>query len=142
MKKKNNYQKKYVFTYGTLKRGFVNNYFLDNAIFIDTATTCDKFQMYPCVGFGYPFVIKSEKNNRIKGEVFEIQTQEQEDRLDMLEGVPCLYIKEIIKVELESGKIIDALIYIKNEDKNTNFIDKSISLKEWDLNTLANQRKG
>ena len=138
MKKKRIYQKKYVFTYGTLKRGFVNNYFLNDAIFIDTAITCDKFQMYPCTGFGYPFVIKSEKNNQIKGEVFEIQSQEQEDSLDMLEGVPCLYIKEIIKVELKSGKIIDALIYIKNEKNHINFMDRSVPLIEWNLNTLGN----
>ena len=35
----------YIFTYGTLKRGFSNSYFLDDAIFVSSAITCEKYQM-------------------------------------------------------------------------------------------------
>ena len=52
----------YIFTYGTLKRGFVNNYFLDDAIFISTAITVEKYQMYPSIGNAL-FYFKNEKNN-------------------------------------------------------------------------------
>ena len=65
----------YIFTYGTLKRGFSNSYFLDDAIFVSSAITCEKYQMYPCIGNGYPFLIKSEKNHQIKGEVFKTNSK-------------------------------------------------------------------
>ena len=96
----------YIFTYGTLKRGFVNNYFLDDAIFISTAITVEKYQMYPSIGNAYPFLIKSEKKYQIKGEVFKTNSQKILDSLDELEGYPDLYLKEFIKVELENKKII------------------------------------
>ena len=49
-------QEIYIFTYGTLKRDFPNNYFLDNAIFISKAITCDNYQMYPCNNKSFPFL--------------------------------------------------------------------------------------
>ena len=49
-----------MFVYGTLKKGFLNHHFLDNAKFIDYSITWEKYQMHPCIENGYPFVIKSE----------------------------------------------------------------------------------
>ena len=115
----------YIFTYGTLKRGFSNSYFLDDAIFVSKASTCEKYQMYPCIGKGYPFVIKSEKNNFIKGEVFKTNSKEILKRLDELEGYTDLYLKEFVKVKLETNQIIDALIYFKNEETNLRAIGLS-----------------
>lgn len=123
----------YIFTYGTLKRGFMNNYFLDGAIFVSPAITCEKYQMYPCIGNAYPFLIKSEKNHRIKGEVFKTDSQEILDKLDALEGYPDLYLKEFIKVELENKQIIEALIYFKNEKTNLKSIDFSNPIVEWEI---------
>ena len=121
----------YIFTYGTLKRGFVNNYFLDDAIFISTAITVEKYQMYPCIGNAYPFLIKSEKKYQIKGEVFKTNSKELLKNLDYLEGYPDLYLKEFIKVSLEDGKVVDALVYFKNEENNLDAVDYSNPMNEW-----------
>lgn len=121
----------YIFTYGTLKRGFVNNYFLDDAIFISTAITVEKYQMYPSIGNAYPFLIKREKKYQIKGEVFKTNSQKILDSLDELEGYPDLYLKEFIKVELENKKIIEALVYFKNEKNNLDAVDYSKPIIEW-----------
>lgn len=47
--------KVYVFVYGSLKIGYVNNYVLADSTFISDGKTCDKFQMYPVIGGAYPF---------------------------------------------------------------------------------------
>ena len=124
----------YIFTYGTLKRGFVNNYFLDDAIFISTAITVEKYQMYPCINKSFPFLIKSEKVQQIRGEVFKTSSSELLDVLDFLEGYPNLYIKKIIDVELENKDIVKALVYVKNEDTNLNSVDYTTPLNEWSDN--------
>ncbi len=121
----------YIFTYGTLKRECINNYFLDGAIFISPAITVEKYQMYSCIGNAYPFLIKSEKKHQIKGEVFKTNSQEILDRLDELEGYPDLYLKEFIKVKLENKQIVEALVYFKNEKNNLDAVDYSKPIIEW-----------
>lgn len=123
--------KKLIFVYGTLKRGFSNNFILEKAKFISTATTIEKYQIYPVIGNAYPFLIKSEKQNFIKGEVFEVIEQETLDSLDVLEGYPDLYLKENIFVNLENGMKVEVLTYFKNEETNKDIIDKSKSYIEW-----------
>ena len=130
-------QEIYIFTYGTLKRDFPNNYFLDNAIFISKAITCDNYQMYPCNNKSFPFLIKSEKIQQIKGEVFKINSKELLNELDYLEGYPNLYLREFIKVKLEDDSIVEALVYFKNEKTNLSVVDYSKPIDEWKgLNSL------
>ena len=123
----------YIFTYGTLKRGFKNHYLLlDDATFVSNAITCEKYQMYPCIiGNGYPFVIKSENISQIEGEVYEITSKKTLENIDMLEDYPDLYLKELIKVKLFNEKIVEALIYFKNEETYLKEIDKSIYMSKW-----------
>lgn len=124
-------KKTYVFVYGTLKKGYCNDHYLTDAKFISNAVTYERYQMHPVIGNGYPFLIKSEKVNFIKGEVYEVNSQEILDNLDMLEAYPFLYLKEFIKVELENEEIIQALTYFKNEETNKDSVDRSKSLIEW-----------
>ncbi|MCT7540363.1 MULTISPECIES: gamma-glutamylcyclotransferase family protein [Aliarcobacter] len=125
----------YIFTYGTLKRGFKNHYLLlDDATFVSNAITCEKYQMYPCINKSFPFLIKSEKVQQIRGEVFKTSSSELLDVLDFLEGYPNLYIKKIIDVELENKDIVKALVYVKNEDTNLNSVDYTTPLNEWSDN--------
>lgn len=125
----------YIFTYGTLKRGFKNHYLLlDDATFVSNAITCEKYQMYPCINKSFPFLIKSEKVQQIRGEVFKTSSSELLDVLDFLEGYPNLYIKKIIDVELENKDIVKALVYVKNEKTFLNSVDYSTPLNEWDDN--------
>lgn len=51
--------------------------------------------------------------------------------LDYLEGYPDLYLKEFIKVSLEDGNVVDALVYFKNEENNLDAVDYSNPMNEW-----------
>ncbi|QEZ90202.1 gamma-glutamyl cyclotransferase, AIG2-like (plasmid) [Aliarcobacter cibarius] len=124
----------YVFTYGTLKKGFSNNHFLNDAIFISNAITCDNYQMYPCSNKNFPFLIKSENVQQIKGEVFKTNSKKVLDDLDYLENYPNLYLKEFIKVKLENNSIVEALVYFKNEKSYLNAVDYSMPINEWNDN--------
>lgn len=121
----------YVFVYGSLKIGYVNNYVLADSKFISNGKTCDKFQMYPVIGGAYPFLIKSEKVSNIIGEVFEVNSQMVLDNLDTLEGYPEYYLKEFIDIEIEDGSVIQALTYFKNEVNYPDSLDKSQPMTEW-----------
>lgn len=121
----------YLFTYGTLKKGFCNNSLIRELEFIDTAKTIEKYQMYPCSNYAFPFVIKSEKNHQIVGEVYKLNSKKDLDLLDELEGYPSLYIRETIKVELSNKKNIEAIIYLKNEDEYKDFIELNKPILEW-----------
>lgn len=121
----------HIFTYGTLKKGFTNHFILENENFISAAITLHKYQMYPCTNFAFPFLIKSEEYDFIKGEVFEIVSSETLSKLDVLEGYPDLYLKEFIEVKLENGKVLKALTYFKNEETNKDIIEDTFPINEW-----------
>ena len=90
--------------------------------------------MYTCINKSLTFLIKSEKVQQIRGEVFKTSSSELLDVLDFLEGYPNLYIKKIIDVELENKDIVKALVYVKNEDTNLNSVDYTTPLNEWSDN--------
>lgn len=122
---------RYIFTYGTLKRGFCNNGLIEHLIYIDEAKTIEKYQMYPCVNYAFPFVIKSEKNHQIFGEVYALESLDDLILLDELEGYPTLYLREIVKIKLSNGEIIEAIMYLKNEENHEEFIKKDEPILEW-----------
>ena len=74
---------------------------------------------------GYELLFKGHPNNAFltvapkKGSsvpvvVWEIE-EEDEKSLDRYEGYPVLYYKEYIPVELEGGKVIEAMAYIMTD---------------------------
>lgn len=122
---------KYLFTYGTLKKGFLNHHFLEDCKFISRAITCEKYQMYPAINYLFPFLIESERNSFIKGEVYLIDEKKEED-LDYLENYPIMYIKKYIKVRtLPNNEELECLIYIKNEEFSDENMDKTKPITEW-----------
>lgn len=123
----------YIFVYGTLKAGYQNHHFLTDAEFVSDAITCDKYQMYPSITQQFPFLIKSEKYQQIKGEVFKTNSKKLLDDLDYLEGYPNLYLREFINVKLENNSIVKALVYFKNEDTHLNTVDYSKPINEWKI---------
>lgn len=120
----------YFFTYGTLKKGFYNHGMIKHLEFIDKAITCKRFQMYPCVNFAFPFVVKSESNQQISGEVYRINEADLK-LLDELEDHPILYKREKTMVRLTNGQSVEAIIYIKNEQNHPEYIDKNHPIFEW-----------
>ena len=90
--------------------------------------------MYPCSNKNFPFLIKSENVQQIKGEVFKTNSKKVLDDLDYLENYPNLYLKEFIKVKLENNSIVEALVYFKNEKSYLNAVDYSMPINEWNDN--------
>lgn len=117
-----------VFVYGTLKKGFSNDKFLESSEFIGKAYTKNKFPMYIYKNGPYPFpymlnmisrsaeLAKGDKNiftakqlnvmseaNNVKGEVYKI-SDETLAKLDWLEGCPDFYFRREIKVIVKTDK--------------------------------------
>jgi gamma-glutamylcyclotransferase (GGCT)/AIG2-like uncharacterized protein YtfP len=94
-----------VFVYGTLKRGHGNNRILANtdSKFIGTTKTDPKYTMVTLGSF--PGVVQ-EGVTPIQGEVWEVDERTLEGPLDMLEGYPSFYDREITPTEFG-----DAWIY-------------------------------
>lgn len=95
--------------YGTLKAGRGNHRLLVNA---ETVTknglTKDKFAMYSS---GIPYVVKDEKANNIKVEVYKVDDEELQ-RIDGLEGHPGWYKREEIIVTDTESKTEHANVWL------------------------------
>jgi len=104
-------KKQYVFVYGTLKRGYSNHALLQGCGYLGVAQTVDKFAMYER---GIPYVSKQENKTQIIGELYLVD-ELCLNNLDMLEGHPDWYKRELINVTciLNSGdfKTIKAWLY-------------------------------
>lgn len=89
--------KLFCFVYGTLKAGKSNNHLLEKATFVREAVTKPIYRLWN-VG-RYPALTKDLINGKaIQGEIWEI-TPEILVRLDRLEGVPWLYVREVLEIE-------------------------------------------
>ena len=106
-----------VFVYGTLKKGFSNHYWhLGSAEDVfPFASTVKKYAMIVKTGYVYPYILgEHDQGHRILGEVYEV-TDSQLTRLDLLEGNPTHYRRELVEIENDEnpGEIIKAWMYIK-----------------------------
>jgi len=99
----------YVFVYGTLKKGFENNHFLNGAKFIGNVITKEKYPMVNIVK-AYPYIINDVGNGyNIKGELYKINKSIL-NKLDMLEGYPEHYDR-IETIVLSKNQEYNAIIY-------------------------------
>lgn len=98
-----------VFVYGTLKVGCPNHSCLKGAVLEGKAEIAsDRFVM---VNLGcYPALIPSNDGPVIKGETFLIN-EEILERLDVLEGCPGFYDRELTLVHRGDGSSVEALVY-------------------------------
>lgn len=98
-------EKKNIFVYGTLKKGYWNNHLLDGAKFLGEALT-DK--PYRLLGNGVPYAVPEEADDGglpVKGEVYEIDVVRHLPRLDQLEGHPNVYTRRPLFATGLSGEI-------------------------------------
>jgi gamma-glutamylcyclotransferase (GGCT)/AIG2-like uncharacterized protein YtfP len=91
-----------LFTYGTLRSGYYNNVYLNNANYLGKAITKDLFKMY---ANGIPFVI-DEPYSKIVGDLYEIKDRFDIESIDLLEGHPDNYYREEIPVIYNNTEII------------------------------------
>lgn len=56
-------------------------------------------------------VVKGKKNDEVPVVLWDIHDLDWK-RLDMYEGYPSYYVKKIVKVQMDSGEIVDAVVYV------------------------------
>ena len=77
----------FVFTYGTLKRGFHNHEVLGNSRFVAEAMTVKPFRLVHPPGYSFPFLLDVEGGVQVTGELYVVD-EETLKRLDWLESAP------------------------------------------------------
>ena len=98
-----------LFVYGTLKRGFGNNWILRNSRFIGCGVSEDLFDVYSC---GFPCAYPNDDGKRVFGEIYEL-TDEDFIFTDRLESNGSLYQREILKFDCYNlDYIVEAWVYI------------------------------
>lgn len=106
-----------LFTYGTLMRGYWNNFYLDNARYLGDFQTCVKFS-FSILNGGIPAVKESWGScpanmlAPVEGELWKVPFEDK-DNLDTLEGHPDFYKRCVIIAEsLNTGeKISNVTMY-------------------------------
>lgn len=99
---------KHVAVYGTLRKGFHNNYLMGNSRLIDTGKSEFWGTMYSNGGF--PILSLDEPGSKIVVEVYEIESEAVFEDLDGLEGYPYWYNRTIKTFNI-NGEEIKAWIY-------------------------------
>lgn len=99
-----------VFVYGTLKEGHGNNYLLSSSEFKGEATIRGHTLV---LMQSFPYMIESDENKVVRGEVYEVKSPEIERRLDALEGYPSHYQKKTVKT-MEGDEV--QVYYIDKEE--------------------------
>jgi len=118
-----------IFVYGTLKNGMCNEHFLKRLVGkqvpLPVSTTIE-YPMYKSEQY-FPYLENQPGiGHIIEGEMYTIQDKYL-NNLDMFEGVPDLYIRGEIEVELES-LTFNCLCYFKAENTS---VDLEECFPEW-----------
>jgi len=120
---------KFVFVYGSLKKGFSNHHIIEQAKFYGTVFTLKKYAMFKEKNANFPYIlnISDDKYHHIIGELYAITDRKLLQQLDKFEDAPDYYIREVIDVKSQN-KTMQAFTYFLKDD----FIPKEQSaLKEW-----------
>lgn len=105
---------KFIFVYGTLKRGCANHHFLTGQKFVGEARTMPGFRLYSLGGFPGMIPLSSDRDG-VRGEVWSVDDAALV-RLDGLEGVnEGMYRRELISLlEPFAGREVETYIYIRS----------------------------
>lgn len=129
----------YLFVYGSLKKGFENEYILEKAKYISKAITVRKFAMYEANGGEYPYLLKDKPLNHIEGELYKIARKDLLKKIDIFEGSPDYYTRESIEIKSRSftnNKRAFTYFYINKKDhKKKQPITKWKKTKLFDIDT-------
>lgn len=104
----------YVFVYGTLKKGYAANMYLEDGVFVGQGTTIDTFKMAD--NSVYPMIVPSTNDlvsGHVVGEVYKVD-DDIFNMLDDYEGYPSLYDRDQYSIELFDGTVVDCWIYTYN----------------------------
>ncbi len=108
---------KYIFIYGSLKKGFDNHDILKDAKYVSKAETIRSFAMFEETSGNYPYLLK-EKNkgySKIKGELYKVYRKDILKDIDYFEGAPDYYKRERIKIKTRKKvKIAETYFFTKD----------------------------
>lgn len=111
----------YIFVYGTLKRGSLNNYLLHGCNFIGRGLALGFVlaDMEGCPGMMPGVVTRHDHNDDAKGEVYTVSDEELPyvlARLDKLENERSLYVRVKAQIQLhdneDAGHPIECITYL------------------------------
>ena len=123
---------KYLFVYGTLKKGFCNHDLLEEKKFVGDARTLKPYKMYPASYYEFPYLISQGGDLQVNGELYEVEESYLEEVLDEFEGVGAgLYKREPITVTDTDANRIEALTYIAGEDISDEYYIRETPLGTW-----------
>lgn len=102
-----------VFVYGSLRNGYWNHWLLQghDVTYICMGRTSKKFALYSLI---YPWLTRGRPNDpltNIIGELYDVGPKTFA-QLDILEGYPDHYDREILEIETDDGTIVSAWVYI------------------------------
>ena len=117
-----------IFVYGTLKKGFGNHYLLEESRFLGKASLTGNYRMISLDAF--PMVVESQEEYTIYGELYEIDKQTLVS-LDMLEGYPHFYDRDVVTVIDDIGKSHDAYMYIGHNNDVFYFSTNTVKDGNW-----------
>jgi gamma-glutamylcyclotransferase (GGCT)/AIG2-like uncharacterized protein YtfP len=114
-----------VFVYGTLKKGFHNQYILGDSLYLGKGTLLNYAIKFAHGSTGFPVMFK-RKNNTVHGEVYAVN-EKVLSMLDQLEAEGNMYHRKKIKVNM-GVETIPAYSYMGDKDfwdfKNMNDVGK------------------
>ena len=101
-----------LFVYGTLKKGFWNDYFLRNCKYLGSFKTVNNFCLI--VNSGCPFVASTPSMYPIHGEVYDVDDVSLKE-IDFLESNGSVYTRKLIAVMNTENEqqVMSAEIYLK-----------------------------
>lgn len=122
-----------IFTYGTLQRGLSNSFYIEDSSIKNIKKGTVKGTLYEVQGVTYPAVLFNS-DKEVEGELYEIHPNELDKVMkscDTLEGHPTLYIRKIVKVTDEDGKVHIAYAYEFNMLESLGPEIESGSYRKW-----------
>ncbi len=120
-----------IFVYGSLRKGFINNFLLKNQNYLGEFITKKEYHLFGPKSLLFPYLVESQINNQkqvnIYGEVYEIDETTLK-KIDDYTNNPDFYLRKSIKVKSvldNSEKIVDTYflnsIVMLNEIKENKF---------------------
>ena len=114
-----------VFVYGTLKRGCCRSHVLRDQQFLGQARTTAKYRLYDTGS--YPALVYADEGIEIEGELWDVDDACLRV-LDAIEGVPTLYRRQPVALQLPPAESAVTYIYLQSvtgmPDCGSRWVDK------------------
>jgi gamma-glutamylaminecyclotransferase len=134
-------EKHLVFVYGTLRSGGSNYDLMRGAELYGRGETAERFHLTAGRG-GVPFVSRRADVSPVKGEVYVVDGRGLA-RLDMLEGHPRWYQREVVHIRIEgSDQNVMAWIYLNERSRGEDTIADGDFSKWLDARSCGAERRG